>query len=67
MFLLRDLKNVSPGCENLGLVIPKHKFSHEPKAHFHDSETPVCKAPVQEVPEATRGRPRLHPVKAVGR
>ena len=37
----RDLKKVSLGCDNPGLVIPKqHKFSHERKAHFHDSENP---------------------------
>ena len=41
----RDLKKVFPGCENPGLVIPKHKFSHERKEHFHDSENPCLQNP----------------------
>ena len=31
--------------ENLGLVIPKQKFSHECKAHFHDSENRCLQNP----------------------
>ena len=40
-----DLKNVSPGGEMPGLVIPKQRFSHEPKAPFHDSENPCLQNP----------------------
>ena len=29
----------------MNLVIPKHKFSYEPKAHFHDSENPCFQKP----------------------
>ena len=36
----RDLTNVWPGYENPGLAIPKHKLSHESKAHLNDSENP---------------------------
>ena len=38
-----------PGCENPGLVIPKHKLSHERKAHFHDSENPCLQNPVKGI------------------
>ena len=41
----RDLKHVWPGCENPGLVIPEHKFSHERKSHFHDSEKHCLQIP----------------------
>ena len=41
----RDLKFASPGCEHPGSVITKHKFSHEPKAHFRDYENPCLQNP----------------------
>ena len=43
----RVTKNVSPGCDNPGLVIPKQKFQHEPKAHLHDSEDPCSPNPCE--------------------
>ena len=43
----RDLNKKSPGCENPGLAIPKHKFVRERKAHFHDSESPCLQNPCE--------------------
>ena len=54
-----DLKHVLPGCEDLGLVIPKREFSHERKAHFHNStKNPVCKTLVKGIPGGLHRRRR---------